>query len=124
MTSIEAQRFAEDWIRNFSRKDVEAVLAWFAEDVEFTSPKAVGILGRATLRSRQELGQYWGMAVKAIETIRFTLDYMVNDEAARRLTIVYVSEIDGKRARAAELFEFDEAGRVVRGEAMYGAVLG
>jgi hypothetical protein len=124
MTGIEARKFAEEWIRNFSGKDVEAVLAWFAEDAEFTSPKAVGILGRATLRSREELGEYWRTAVKAIGTIRFTLDYLVNDEAARRLTIVYVSEIDGKRARAAELFQFDEAGKVVRGEAMYGVGLG
>jgi SnoaL-like protein len=124
MTDIQARKFAEEWIRNFSAKDAEAVLAWFSEDAKFTSPRAVGILGRATLRSREELGEYWRTAVKAIGSIRFTMDYLVNDEAARRLTIVYVSDIDGKRARAAEFFQFDEKGKVMQGEAMYGAVLG
>jgi hypothetical protein len=121
MTNAEAQVFAERWIRAWSERDVEAVLALFAEGAEFTSPKAMVVAGKATVRAPKELAEYWHAALRAARSFRFTLDRVVNDEAARRVTIVYVSEIDGKKVRAAEFFEFDETGRVVRGEAMYGA---
>ena len=123
MTNAEARQFAAEWIRNFNAKDVDAVLGHFAEDVDFTSPRAVAVAGTATLRSRPELARYWHEGVKAIRSIRFTLDYLINDETTRRLTIVYVSEIDGRKVRAAEIFEFNESRQVVRGEALYGAVL-
>jgi uncharacterized protein (TIGR02246 family) len=120
MTNGEAQKFAEEWIRAWNRKDAEAVLAHFAEDAEFTSPKALAAVGRATVRSKRELAGYWHTALKAVESIRFTLERVINDETARRVVIVYVSELNGKKVRAAEFFQFDDARRVIRGEAMYG----
>ena len=121
MTNAEAQRFAEKWIEAWNERDVEAVLALFAEGAEFTSPKAAALTGKAAVRAPHELAEYWYGALRRVRSIRFTLDRVVNDMAARRVTIVYVSEIDGKKVRAAEFFEFDEAGKVLRGEAMYGA---
>jgi SnoaL-like domain len=121
MTDAQAQEFAAAWIESFSAKDVEAVLSHFAENAEFTSPRALAIVGRATLRSRRELADYWHAALKSIGSIRFTLDHFINDERAGRLTIVYLSEVDGKKVRAAEFFQFNRSLQVVRCEAMYGA---
>jgi ketosteroid isomerase-like protein len=123
MTNAQAQDFAAAWIQNFSAKDVEAVLAHFAEDAQFTSPRALVVAGKATLQSRRELAEYWHAAVKSIGTIRFTLEHVINDESSGRLTIVYISEIDGKKVRAAEFFQFNSSLKVIRGEAMYGAAL-
>jgi hypothetical protein len=124
MTNAEAQRFAERWIQAWSERDADWVLAQFAEEAEFTSPRALAVVGKATLPSRRELADYWHAALKAVASIQFTLDHVIHDEAARRLAIVYVAEINGKKMRAVEFFEFDAAGKVIRGEAMHGVVEG
>ena len=123
MTNPEAVRFAEEWIANFNRRDVEAVLRHFTEEGTFTSPRAVSFGGQATLHSRQQLAIYWNAALQSIRSIHFTLDRVLNDPDARRLAILYIAEIDGRRMRATEIYEFNEGSRIIRGEAMYGAVL-
>lgn len=123
MTNAQAHAFAAEWIDNFNRLDVEAVLACFAEDAEFTSPRAMAVAGKPTVRSRQELGDYWRKSVSSIQSLHFTLDHVINDESAGHLVIVYISEVDGKRIRAAEFFEFNDAQQVIRGEAMHGTVV-
>lgn len=123
MTGPEALRFAEEWIANFNRRDAQAVLRHFAEEATFTSPKAVSFGGQATLHNRQELEAYWNAALQSVRSIHFTLDRVINDQEARRLAILYIAEIDGRRTRAAEIYEFDQASQVIRGEAMYGAIL-
>ncbi len=62
--------------------------------------------------------EYWTRALSQIQAIRFTLDHVISD--GNRVAIIYISEINGKRMRAAELFLFDQDGLVERGEAMYG----
>jgi len=123
MTTAEARQFAEEWIRNFNARDVEAVLSRFADDVEFTSPRALAIIGKTTVHSRRELAAYWNTGLKSIRSLHFTLDHVIHDEAAGRLTVVYISEIDGKNIHEAGFFEFDSSSRVIRGEAMLGAAL-
>jgi hypothetical protein len=123
VTNAEAQRFAAEWVDNFNRRDIEAVLGHFAEEATFTSPRAIAFGGRATLPSRQELAVYWKAALDSIGSLHFTLDRVINDPEARRVAILYVREFDGKRMRAAEIYDFDDDSRIIRGEAMYGAPL-
>jgi hypothetical protein len=123
MTNAQAHAFAAQWIEKFNRLDLEAVLAHFAEDVEFTSPRAIAVVGKPTLRSRKELADYWRKSVSSITSLHLTLDHVINDESARRVVIVYISEVNGKRIRAAEFFEFNHAQQVIHGEAMHGAAV-
>ncbi len=123
MTGHEAHEFATKWTRDFSAKDVDSVLSHFADEVVFISARAAAVTGKPSVHSRKELEKYWRAALKSVETIHFTLDYVINDESARRLTIVYLSEINGTRTRAAELLEFNSEGRIIRGEGMVGAPL-
>jgi len=123
MTKAQAHAFAAEWIDSFNRLDLEAVLAHFAEDAEFTSPRAMAAVGKPTVRSRRELGDYWRKSVSSIRSLHFTLDHVINDESAGRVIIVYISEVDGKRIRTAEFFEFNDAQQVIRGEAMHGATV-
>jgi hypothetical protein len=122
MTNPEAQRFAEEWIEAFNRREIQKVLCHFVEECTFTSPQAFAITGKATLHSRSELTAYWTAAMESIRSLRFTLERTVNDPIANRVVILYVAEIDDRRTRAAEIYQFDESSRIVRGEAMYGAV--
>jgi ketosteroid isomerase-like protein len=121
MTENEALAWAEEWINNWNRRDVEAVLAHFADDVEFTSPRAVPITGEASLTGKPALRDYWTRATAAIQSIHFDLDYVIAD--GNRLGIIYTSKINGMRMRSAEFLRFNDAGLVCGGEAMHGAML-
>ncbi|MGA3026811.1 MAG: nuclear transport factor 2 family protein [Bryobacteraceae bacterium] len=121
MTQSEALAWANRWIANWNRRDVDSVLAHFANNVEFTSPRAVAIMGKARLSGKRELAEYWTRALAAIGSLHFTLDHVITD--GDRLGITYTSETNGNRLRACELLVFDDSGRVCGGEAMYGASL-
>jgi ketosteroid isomerase-like protein len=118
---VDIKAFADQWISDWNRKDVEAVLAHFSEAVVFTSVRAKAVLGLPRLEGKTRLREYWSAAIAQIQTIRFTLDYVISD--GKRLGIVYTAEIDGRRTRAVEFLTFGEDGLVREGEAMYGVEL-
>jgi ketosteroid isomerase-like protein len=118
---IDARSFADQWISDWNRKDVEAVLSHFSEGVVFTSSRAKAILGSPRVEGKSRLRNYWTTAVSRIQTIQFTLNYVIN--SGDRMAIVYIAEIDGKRLRAVEFLAFGDDGLVREGEAMYGVEL-
>jgi len=118
---MDVRAFADCWISDWNRKDVEAVLSHFSEDVVFTSSRAKAVLGSAKVEGKSRLREYWTTAIARIQTIRFILDYVIGD--GDRMGIVYIAEIDGKRMRAVEFLVFDDEGLVREGEAMYGIEL-
>lgn len=117
-TQIEPRVFADQWISDWNRKDVEAVLAHFSEGVVFTSPRAAAVLGSPMVEGKSRLRECWTKAISRIQTIHFTLDYVIGDR--ERIGIVYVSEINGKKMRSVEFLVFGEDGLVREGEAMHG----
>jgi ketosteroid isomerase-like protein len=118
---IDAQSFADQWISDWNRKDVEAVLSHFSEGVVFTSSRAKALLGSSRVEGKSRLRNYWTTAISRIQTIQFTLNYVIN--SGDRMAIVYIAEIDGKRLRAVEFLAFGDDGLVREGEAMYGVEL-
>jgi len=123
MTYEAMMRFAVDWIAAWNRRDVDAVLAHFAEEAQFISPVARSVVGRALLRNKQELADYWRGALARITTLEFRLDHAAWDEQRRELVVVCEANLNGEKKRACEIMRFDAAGRQVSGEAMYGAVV-
>ena len=119
--TFDAQAFAEQWISDWNRRDVEAVLSHFSEGVVFTSSRAKAILGSPRVEGKSRLREYWTTAINQIQTIRFTLNYVVR--GANRMVVVYIAEIDGKRLSAAEFLRLGEDWLVREGEAMYGVEL-
>ena len=123
MTYDAMMRFAEAWVAAWNRRDVDAVLAHYAEEAQFVSPIARAVVGRAVLRNKQELADYWRAGLARISTIEFTLDHAAWDERRRELVVVYEANLNGERKRACEIMRFDAGGRQIAGEAMYGAVM-
>ena len=117
---MNAQSIAEKWIACWNTRDVEGVLEKFADDVVFRSHKAHEIVGTGEIRGKQALRAYWNEALERIGDLRFDLDHAAFDDARQELFIVYVASLGGKKARACERLRF-EGGRVVDGEALYGA---
>ncbi|HEY7294276.1 MAG TPA: nuclear transport factor 2 family protein [Dehalococcoidia bacterium] len=123
MTHEAAQAFARRWAEEWNRKDVEAVLAHFADEVEFTSPKAAATVGTATVLGKEALRAYWLAALRRIEHIYFVIDHATWDPVSAELLIVYTASINGQTNRAVELLRLNAGGLAVRGEALDGAVL-
>ena len=123
MTRSEALAFARAWVDAWNRRDVAAVLAHFADDAVFTSPKAALFAGGAVVRGKPALAAYWQRASAGVAELRFTLDRALWDAEARELLVLYDARIDGTTRRACELMRFDAEGRQVAGEALYGAEL-
>jgi hypothetical protein len=123
MTYESMMTFAEAWIAAWNRRDVEAVLAHYSEDAQFVSPMAHNLVGRPMLRNKNELGDYWRAALGRISLLEFKLDHAAWDAKRRELNVVYEANLNGERKRACEIMEFDAAGRQIKGEALYGAIL-
>ncbi len=123
MTYDSMMRFAEAWIAASNRRDVDAVLKHYAEAAQFVSPVARNVVGRPVLRNKKEIEQYWRAALDRIPSLEFKLDHAAWDERRRELNVVYEASLNGERKRACEIMLFDESGRQIRGEALYGAVI-
>jgi ketosteroid isomerase-like protein len=120
MTTDNATTFAAEWAEAWNRRDIEYVLAHFHEDVEFTSPTALAVMGVPTVRGKTALREYWATALGRLTSLRFTVDRVVWDASTRELAIIYTAEIDGKSRRVSENLRFNEADRVVAAEVFHG----
>ena|SRR3990172_4357298 len=70
-----AEQIAREWIDAFNRHDLEAVLAHYADDVEFTSPVVVELLGdpSGTVRGKQALRSYFERGLARFPNLGFEL---------------------------------------------------
>jgi hypothetical protein len=120
MTRAEAERHADDWIRDWSARDIERIVSHYAEDARFLSPLAARRTGNPVVVGRAALLAYWAGA-RQYKSFRFTLERVLWDDAKQEMVVVYARDVDGRRDRACEMFRFDDQGHVIAGEAMYGA---
>jgi hypothetical protein len=72
MDQAEARAFAEQWVRDWNAHDVEALLKHFTEDVVFTSPVAIRVLGGdGVVRGKEALRKYWSEGIRLIPDLHF-----------------------------------------------------
>jgi hypothetical protein len=114
------QAFATRWAASWNRRDVEAVLEDFHDDVVFTSPTALAVVGTSSVRGKGALRAYWNTALARIGSLRFVVDRALWDPVSRELAIIYTADIDGKSRRVSENLTFDESGRVTAAEVFHG----
>jgi ketosteroid isomerase-like protein len=119
LTRDTAQAFAIRWADSWNRRDVEAVLAHFHDDVTFTSPTALAVVGSASVRGKQALRDYWNTAMERIASLQFAVDRVLWD-AGGELAIIYTAAINGNSRRVSENLTFDASGLVVSAEVFHG----
>ena len=117
-----ARRYAEDWADAWNRRDLEAILDHFEDEVVFSSPRALQVTGAPTVRGKASLREYWRAAIAQVGSLRFQVRRVLWDPAGAELSIVYDRELDGRHDRASEVLQFGPSGRVARGEVFYGVV--
>ena len=73
MPTPDPQTFADDWVRAWNAHDVEAVLAHFHDDVDFTSPVAARVLpdSEGVVRGKDALRHYWTTALTMLPDLHF-----------------------------------------------------
>jgi hypothetical protein len=120
MTREQARAFADEWAAAWNELAVERVLSHFDEDVSFTSPTALAVVGVATVRGKQALREYWSAAVARVGSLHFAVDRVLWDAGTRELAIIYESERGGRRKRVSENLTFGADGRIVSAEVFHG----
>ena len=118
-----AERFAVNWIANWNRKAVPAIVEHLTEDSVFVSPRAAAVAGSAVQRGRVALSAYWTAAAARATGLRFVLDRVLWDDDSQELLVLYTSIRDSGAVRACELMRFDTDGKQTYGEALYGAAV-
>lgn len=110
----EAEAFAENWIEAWNAHDLDVILAHYAPNIEFLSPVAREVTGDGRVVGIPALRAYWTRALVQNPELKFErVEVLAGD---RCVTVVYRNH---RRQLAAETFEFDECGRVVRAYACY-----
>jgi 2-hydroxychromene-2-carboxylate isomerase len=113
-----ARALATDWVDAWNRRDLEGILAHYADDVSVCSPRVVERTGAADgwLRGKASLRSYFEKGL-ANPALRFELvDVTVGVGA---MTVVYRRE---NGALVTDTSELDADGRIARMVACYGAV--
>lgn len=111
----QAERFAHEWIEAWNSHDLERILSHYHDDFVMSSPRIALIADEASgvLRGKPAIRAYWAKALAAAPELRFELiEVFVGADSV-------VLHYRGVRGPAAEVFFFDEAGRVVRSSANY-----
>ena len=103
-----------DWIAAWNSRDLERILALYAEDSEMTSDKiqALGFDSSGTLCGKASLRMYWGKALQLLPGLHVDLiDLFVSPDS---LVVFYSNE---RGARICEYLRVDAEGRIVQGSA-------
>ena len=122
-TPADARHRGLVWADAWNRRDVDAVLDHFDEQVTFRSPMAVDVVGRGTLQGKSALRDYWMRALARVPVLHFTVDRVLWDAEQRELAVVYTAALGDKRRRACERMTLNDRGMVVEAEALYGTPL-
>jgi hypothetical protein len=115
VSTSEPAIFAEEWAAAWNRRDVDAVLAHFHDDVVFTSPVAAQLVpdSGGVVRGKSALREYWSAALKVVPDLHF--DIVGVYEGTSVLVINYRNQ---RGALVNEVLEFD-GGLVRRGHGTY-----
>ena len=111
-----ARHFADEWIAAWNSRDMERVLAHYADDFEMNSPIIVQLAGEPSgrLKGKAAVGAYWAKALALIPELHFEL---ISTLVGVNSITLYYKGAGGRLA--AEVFHFGPEGKVVRAFAHY-----
>ena len=103
-----------EWIAAWNSHDLERVLAMYAEDSEMTSDRIppLGFAASGTLRGKDSLRAYWGLALQRLPGLRFELiDIFVSPDS---VIVLYQND---RGVRICEYLRVNDEGRIRQGSA-------
>ena len=115
MDNDEAIAFADKWLVDWNKHDLESLLEHFAEDVTFTSPVAARVVpgSNGVVSGKDALRSYWSTALAQMPDLRFEI--VATYAGVDTLVINYRNQ---KGGLVNEVLTFRD-GLVVRGHGTY-----
>jgi ketosteroid isomerase-like protein len=112
-----AEAFARVWIAAWNAHDLPAILAHYADNVVFHSPRIAAVLGgsAASVSGKPALSDYWSRALEITPELKFELSSVLVGSDA--LTILYRNQ-RGEDVAETLMFEGGDD-QVTRGVATY-----
>ncbi|WP_052423776.1 nuclear transport factor 2 family protein [Nonomuraea candida] len=107
---------ADAWLAAWERRDLDAILACYAEDVDFAAPTVARRWGRADgrLHGRAELRRHFELGLELAPDLTFTEEALL--PGAGGYALLYRRE-NGNRVL--DVVELDRHGRAARVRAFY-----
>ncbi len=106
-----AAEFAAEWIGSWNNHDLDAILDHYADALEFYSPFIILLkfndLGRIT--NKTELREYFKIGLDTYPDLHLILH---NYFEGINTVVLHYTSVKGRKA--AEVFEFNEYGKVVK----------
>jgi ketosteroid isomerase-like protein len=117
MDAANAREHAEAWVAAFNRRDLDAVMAFYADDVELRSPLVTRAFGLAdgVLKGKDAVRKFFALGT-GNPALHFDLVEVL--VGARAITVLYRNQTG---ALVADCEEFDTDGRICRMTACYGS---
>jgi|SRR6185437_455514 len=112
-----AHAFAQEWADSWNSRDLDRILAHYADDVVLISSIALKLLNNGTgmVQGKSALRDYFQRGLKAYPDLRFELsDVLWGVE-----TIVAYYGNNVRNGKTAEVMQFNPAGKVIRVFANY-----
>ena len=120
MTAERNRAIAEGWLDCFARRDLDGLLALYADDAVHTSPK-IRVRHPETggvLRGKDRMRVWWQDSFDRLPTMRYEPTALTADD--RRVVMEYVRHVDGEpELPIAEVLDV-EAGRIVASRVFHG----
>lgn len=114
MTQEEADLIASDWIDAWNSHDLDRILAHYADDIVFHSPKAENAVGKGQVKGIAALKDYWSKGLASRPGLEFRLIHAF--AGFRSVALLYSDELG---CEIVETLVLDEAGKAVCGTACY-----
>jgi hypothetical protein len=107
---------ANAWLAAWNAHDLEAIMACYAEDVDFAAPTVVRRWNRpdGTLHGKAELRRHFALGLELAPELRFTEDSLLAGPGSYAL--LYRRE---NRNRVLDVVELDQHGHASRVRAFY-----
>jgi len=111
----EANTFADHWIASWNRHDLDEIMSHYTDDFEMSSPAIVSAMAEpsGTLKGKGVIRAYWAGALAKYPQLHFEkLEVLFGVSS---VTIIY----NGVRGLSAEVFHFENSGKVFAAFAHY-----
>ncbi len=111
-----AQTFADEWIRAWNDKDIDAIMNHYAEGVVFSSPFILKnqINDTGTIHGKSELRKYFAKALEKNPDLHFDLKHIM--VGIKSITLIYLRK---GTMLAAETMILNVGGKVAEGLSHY-----
>ena len=110
---------AERYYKAWNARDLEAILALYSDDIEFSSPyiAALRLSPDGVIMGKVKLREYFEKALARAPELKFVPESLC--VGARGHTLIYRNH---RGERAAEAHELDASGLIIRADATYETV--